>query len=190
MLYSGKENIFKCLVAFQKMFWKIFSGIWLCSWKYHRKHIFYLLHTFSQLPNKYIISFLNTETQKKQNLEKKIHQIRSYRNTNETKPKKKKFIRLRGGGEIEWRWSQSLLDRRWCGLALVWVGAGVAQCDKTGPWSLDWSSVWGVIWALSSSSLSLSLSLFACESGNGLNWKFWLKPISGSNQLKHTVNWK
>ena len=72
MLFSGKENIFKCLVAFQKMFWKIFSSVWLCSWKYHRKYIFYLLFTFSQLPNKYIISFLNTETQKKQNPEKKF----------------------------------------------------------------------------------------------------------------------
>ena len=40
MLFSGKENIFKCLVAFQKMLWKIFSGVWLYCWKYHRKHIF------------------------------------------------------------------------------------------------------------------------------------------------------
>ena len=29
MLFSGKENIFKCLVAFQKMLWKIFSNVWL-----------------------------------------------------------------------------------------------------------------------------------------------------------------
>ena len=72
MLFFGKENIFKCLVAFKKMLWKIFSGVWLCCWKYHRKHIFYLLLTFSQLPNKYIISFLNPETQ--------------------IKPRKKKFI--------------------------------------------------------------------------------------------------
>ena len=33
MLFSGKENIFKCLVAFQKMLWKIFSGVWLYCWK-------------------------------------------------------------------------------------------------------------------------------------------------------------
>ena len=72
MLFSGKENIFKCLVAFQKILWKIFSGVWLCCWKYHRKHIFYLLLTFSQLPNKYIISFLNPETQTKPR-KKKIH---------------------------------------------------------------------------------------------------------------------
>ena len=38
-----------CLVAFQKMFRNIFSNIWLCSWKYHRKHIFYLLLIFSHI---------------------------------------------------------------------------------------------------------------------------------------------
>ena len=49
MLFSGKENVFMCLVVFQKMFRKIFSDICLCSWKYHRKHIFYLLLTFSHI---------------------------------------------------------------------------------------------------------------------------------------------
>ena len=49
MLFSGKENVFMCLVAFQNMFQKIFSDVWLCSWKYHRKHIFYLLLTFSHI---------------------------------------------------------------------------------------------------------------------------------------------
>ena len=66
MLFSGKENVFICLVAFQKMFRKIFSDVWLCSWKYHRKHIFYLLLTFSRLPNKYIISFIPQNTNKTQ----------------------------------------------------------------------------------------------------------------------------
>ena len=113
-IFSGNENIFKCLIAFQKMFWKTFSGVWLCSWKYHRKHIFYLLLTFSQLPNKYIISFHNTETQKKQNPEKKIHQIR----LNWEKKEEREAtgfdleVRLCGGGKIERRWSRSLLDRR------------------------------------------------------------------------------
>ena len=27
--FSGKKNIFKCLVAFQKILWKIFSSVWL-----------------------------------------------------------------------------------------------------------------------------------------------------------------
>ena len=49
MLFSGKENVFMCLVAFQKNFWKIFSDVWLYSWKYHKKHIFYLLLTFSHI---------------------------------------------------------------------------------------------------------------------------------------------
>ena len=31
MLFSEKENIFKYLVAFQKIFWKIFSSVWLYS---------------------------------------------------------------------------------------------------------------------------------------------------------------
>ena len=31
MLFSGKENVFMCLVAFQKMFQKVFSDVWLCS---------------------------------------------------------------------------------------------------------------------------------------------------------------
>ena len=29
MIFSSKENIFKCLIAFQKMLWKIFSSVWL-----------------------------------------------------------------------------------------------------------------------------------------------------------------
>ena len=55
-----------CLVAFQKMFRKIFSDVWLCSWKYHKKHIFYLLLTFSRLPNEYIILFIPQNTNKTQ----------------------------------------------------------------------------------------------------------------------------
>ena len=77
MLFSGKENVFMCLVAFQKMFRKIFSGIWLYSWKYHRKHIFYLLLTFSRLPNEYIISFL-PKYRNTNKTQKKNHQIRSH----------------------------------------------------------------------------------------------------------------
>ena len=48
MLFSGKE-MFSCVWLLQKMFRKIFFGIWLCSWKYHRKYIFYLLLTFSHI---------------------------------------------------------------------------------------------------------------------------------------------
>ena len=92
MLFSGKENIFKYLVAFQKMFWKIFSGILLCSWKYHRKHIFYLLLTFSHIFStakqiyNIIPQYRNTKETK---LRKKIHQIRSIQKYKRNKTQKK-----------------------------------------------------------------------------------------------------
>ena len=63
-----------CLVVFQKMFRKIFSSVWLCSWKYHRKHIFYLLLTFSHIFSvaKRIYNIIHSLIQKhKQNPEKK-----------------------------------------------------------------------------------------------------------------------
>ena len=66
ILFFGKENVFMCLVTFQKNFRKIFSDVWLYSWKYHRKHIFYLLLTFSQLPNKHIMSFIPKNSNKTQ----------------------------------------------------------------------------------------------------------------------------
>ena len=77
MLFSGKENVFMCLVAFQKMFQKIFSNVWLCSWKYHRKHIFYLLLTFSHIfsVTKQIHNIIHS-SKHKQNPEKN-HQIRT-----------------------------------------------------------------------------------------------------------------
>ena len=62
-IFSRKKNIFKCLVAFQKIFWKIFSGVWLYSWKCSRKLIFMMFLTFSQLLNKYIITSNKTQIQ-------------------------------------------------------------------------------------------------------------------------------
>ena len=59
-----------CLVAFQKMLWKLFYGVWLCSWKYSRKHIFIRFLTFSQDPNKYYYrksQYINTKRNKNQN---------------------------------------------------------------------------------------------------------------------------
>ena len=66
-----------CLVAFQKMFRKIFSDVWLCSWKYHRKHIFYFLLTFSHIFSitKRIYNIIHS-SKHKQNPEKN-HQIRT-----------------------------------------------------------------------------------------------------------------
>ena len=116
MLFSGKENIFKCLIVFRKILWKIFSGVWLCCWKYHRKYIFYFLLTFSQI---------FSATKQIYNL------IPQSRNTNNTQ-KKKFIIRLRLGsttGEI----ARSRLGSTTGEIAiedndLVW-GRSVLGCD-------------------------------------------------------------
>ena len=74
MLFSGKENVFMCLVAFQKMFRKIFSDVWLCSWKYHRKtHFLLVAHIFLVTKRLYNIIY---SSKHKQNPEKN-HQIRT-----------------------------------------------------------------------------------------------------------------
>ena len=79
MLFFGKENIFMCLVAFQKIFQKIFFDVWFCSWKYHRKHIFYLLLIFSHIFSvaKRIYNIIHS-SKYKQNPEKN-HQIQTLR---------------------------------------------------------------------------------------------------------------
>ena len=115
----------------------------MCSWKYYRKHIFYLLLTFSQLPNKYIISFLSPQTQKKQNPKKKIHQIRSKNSSNPVR---------------------SLLDRRSTIGAMLWSTKPVRSTQYCNPWDrwdrchLVWSARPLLVVSLS---LSLSLSLSA-----------------------------
>ena len=181
----------------------------MCSWKYHRKHIFYLLFTFSQLSNKYIISFLNIETQKKQNPGKKFIKSNQYRNTKETKPRKKissNSVKLREKGRErgDWVWSRGEIVqwmRRWdcvaearssgVGVDLCLIGAMLRSTRSVECGSLDWSSVWGVRcygyrtgaqfedWALSSSSLSLSLSLCLCA----WVWKWFELKIFTSNHF-------
>ena len=81
MLFSGKKNVFMCLVAFQKIFQKIFFDVWLCSWKYHRKHILYLLLTFSHIFSvaKWLYNIIHSSKHKKKNPKKKNHQIRTLR---------------------------------------------------------------------------------------------------------------
>ena len=103
-----------------------------------------MLLTFSQLPNKYIISFLNIETQKKQNPGKKFIKsghTETQKKQNTEKKNSSNPIKLReegrereatgfdlearshGGGEgkIERRWSRSLLDQRGA------IGAGMGR---------------------------------------------------------------
>ena len=80
--------------------------------------------------------------------------------------------RLWVAGEVEGSWVEGSGSK---------IGSWVRRSVKSK--SKAWSG-------LSLLPFSLSLSLFACESGNGLKWKFWLKPISELKPLKHTVNWK
>ena len=120
-----------CLVAFQKMFRKKFSNIWLCSWKYHRKHIFYLLLTFSRLPNDYIISFIPQNTNKTQ---KKNHKIR----TNE--------------GEITIREIAITIGEIAIGEIAIMIGVVSTSCDRDRDWrvrdhdrrvcAMRWSRSW------------------------------------------------
>ena len=74
-----------------------------------------------------------------------------------------------------------------CLIGGVWVVGLEFGLRSALLWLSDWSSVWGLG---SLFFLSLSLSVFARESGNGLNWKFSLQTISGSKPLKYMVNWK
>ena len=161
MLFSGKENIFKCLIVFGKILWKIFSGVWLCCWKYHRKYIFYFLLTFSQI---------FSATKQIYNL------IPQSRNTNNTQ-KKKFIIRLRLGsttGEI----ARSRLGSTTGEIAIedndLGRGQSALGCDAIGDDDLGrWRSILGcnavrdddlsqaLLGFLGSSSLSLSLSLCA-----------------------------
>ena len=96
-----------CLVAFQKMFWKIFFDVWLCSWKYHRKHIFYLLLTFSRLPNKYIISFISQNTNKTQKkIIKSGHFARSWSARRLDRDRRFAWLRLRER-DRDWSFTRS-----------------------------------------------------------------------------------
>ena len=184
----GKENIFKCLVVFQNMLWKIFSSVWLYSWKYYRKHIFYLLLIFSQLPNKYIISFLSPQTQKKQNpKKKKNHQIWS----NWEKKEEREAIgfnleaRSRGRGKI----ARRRRDRAVLESIFAWLAR---CCDRrsVGRRTEAQSVVVGLELSLFLLTVSFSLSLCASEarSGNGWSENRNVKQFSGQ-RLLFTVNW-
>ena len=187
MLFLGKKNIFKCLVAFQKMFWKIFSSVWLCSWKYHRKHIFYLLLTFSHIFSiakqiyNIIPQYRNTKETK---FRKKIHQIRSNWEKKEEREATGFDLEARSYGGCE----GEIARQRWDQAALESIFAWLAQCyDRRDRWSVGrWTRVRSEECAVVVVGLELGLrtglsllplsplSVFARESGNGLNWKFSL----------------
>ena len=116
----------------------------------------YCLHflTFSQLSNKYIISFPNTETQKKQNPGKKFIKFgqieRKRRRERRLGLIQKRDctvdakVRSRGRGEIKRRWSRSLLDRRTAKIdeiGGVWVVGLEFGLRSALLWLSNWSSV-------------------------------------------------
>ena len=161
------------------MLWKIFSSVWLYSWKYYRKHIFYLLLIFSQLLNKYIISFLSPQTQKKQN------------------PKKKKssnLVKLREEGRERGDWVRSRGEiarrRRDCAAEARSRDVGVNLC------LISAGAVIGAVWVVGLElslfllTVSFSLSLCASEarSGNGWSENRNVKQFPGQ-RLLFTVNW-
>ena len=181
MLFSGKENIFKCFVAFQKMFWKIFSDVLLCSWKYHRKHIFYLLVTLSHIfsATKQIYNIIHSSIQKhKQNPEKNI--IKS----GQIKRRRKRERRLGSTkGEIARRRQRQdhatqccNHDRREGEMAIdailrrsnsIQKGKGDRERERSAARTENSTSrsrccVWG--WAAASVSRSFSLSFSLCTS--------------------------
>ena len=109
------KNVLKNILWYLVVFLKITQ----------KTHFLLVAHIFSAAKQIYNIihQYKNTKETKPR---KKIHQIWSYKNTKETKPRKKKFIKSRSEGEIERRWSRSLLDR--CGAAIDETDA--IQCDR------------------------------------------------------------
>ena len=183
-IFSRKENIFKCLVAFQQMLWKIFSSVWLCS----ENAIFYQFLTFSQpfsqLPNK----FHNRKFQYI-NLKQTKIKTKPIKNQNKTYVNTKNSVKRREGGresdrQVRERERQikKERDRAWVGhvdrsswrrdrSTWMWidlVGAGVLVCYLGGAWMNKHSpsrggdedgDLIGPIVGSTARSLSLSLSL-------------------------------
>ena len=168
MLFSGKENIFMCLVAFQKMFRKIFSDVWLCSWKYHRKHIFYLLLTFSHIFS----------------VTKRIHNIIHSSNHKQNPEKKSSNLDKRMRDRNRWDRDHDRRDRD---------RSFARSCDASIAIAIDADrrSVW-IVLSLSHCVCSLSVcccvlaecvSLFCTCYGNRLKVKQFCKMISGSTSV-------
>ena len=154
---SGKENIFMCLVTFQKFFWKIFFGVW----RRRRKR-------------------QTRQTKKKDSAiaprsSRSRLTARSHRSSIAISP------------IDEWRRSRIAIDERarWTIAPLVDRAVGQSMSALVG--RLRRSSIGALrsglsllslslssIWALSSLSLSLSFS------ENELKWKWGCKFISGS----------
>ena len=145
MLFSGKENIFQYLVVFQNIFWKIFSGVWLYSWKcskktqfYHVSYIFLHFLSFqtniSSTPTKY--KFIKTQILNTQ--QKKIHQIRDQFGSENNKTR---TIHATRGGLTQSKQIGDSAGRSW-----VWrmVRLGFATIGDEWVWWWTSSTIWGM----------------------------------------------
>ena len=167
-----------CLVAFQKNFRKTFSDVWLYSWKYHRKHIFYLLLTFSHIfsatkqSHNVIHSFLKTQ------IKPRKHHIFSMRSRS-ARSRSRLTLRARSRSQSRrFRWSRSRdrdRDRRrsaqfrWPARSRLWC-VGV---DRS-----IWLGVWSEQWSFERGSVCLREECVWERNGKRLKWKFGLKLIS------------
>ena len=173
-----------CLVVFLKMFQKIFFSVWLCSWKYYKKHIFYLLLTFSRLPNEYI-SFIsqykNTNKIQKKiiksghifSIAKQIYNIiHSSIQKHKQNPKKKSSnsVKLREEGRERGDWFDEGLrstrkqdcDRRGASRDRDWRGASRDRDRREGEITID-GAIFLPLRICESFFLSLFLPLRVCE---------------------------
>ena len=164
-----------CLVAFQKMFRKIFSDVWLCSSKYHRKHIFYLLLTFSHifLVAKRIYNIIHS-SKHKQNPEKN-HQVWTLRaiviTIEASRDRDRCFAR---SAWCQWSWRTISVDD---------FSGRSRRSRRSKLWTISASSALDDLYSLfflsPSLSFSRSLSLFCAWPENGLKVKWQCKTISG-----------
>ena len=171
MLFSGKKNVFMCLVAFQK----IFSDVWLCSWKYHRKHILYLLLTFSRI-------FL---------IAKRIYNIIHSSKHNQNPEKNHQSFER----SAQCWWCRRDRDRRGRSftrprskLRAITIEINASR-DRRDAGDVSGRYRQARIWTISTLSsfflplsLSLTLSLFCVWPRNGLKVKWKCKTISGSKE--------
>ena len=182
MLFSGKD-VFMCLVAFQKKFWKYFL-MFGCILENTIENTFFSccshFLTFSQLPNKHIMSFIpknSNKTQKDKSISRRDRDRdrRDLDRRDRDREKRRSTLRARSQSQSRWfRWSRSTpigaiaividVDRRSSGdrrnrdrCASVWV--------VPAQWRLD-----GAVKAWQSSACVRGLCVWE-RGGNQLKWK-------------------
>ena len=184
MIFSRKENVFMCLIAFQKMFRKIFFDVWLRSWKYHRKHIFYLLLIFSHIFSvaKRIYNIIHSSIQKHKQNPEKNHQIRTLRAIAISAKARSRLVRCFAWSRLA-RCFARLRSRSRSTLCAIPTLRNLGGRFRRTISAIEALDDLGELFFLSLSlSFSLALSLFCAWPENGLKVKWKCKTISGSNE--------